>query len=182
MIVCPLSVGLLGWVTSIPQALDFKPSKPKVLGWFHVAAGYHIIGDYAVGHLGPALVSWAVLKFDSRNDESRGKTAVRHCEICVYIPMYINIHITDIDLQLYVQFKRFRENIPRMQKCLRYLLVGEVSVECIQIWWTSQIKGGWHRPNMKILFCVEFWMSWLRLVVHYFNFKLAFRTEQLFLK
>ena len=91
----------VGWVTSIPQALDFKPSKPKVLGWFHVAAGYHIIGDYAVGHLGPALVSWAVLKFDSRNDESRGKTAVRHCEICVFIPMYINIHITDIDLQLY---------------------------------------------------------------------------------
>lgn len=26
-----------------------KVSEAKVLGWFHVAAGYHIVGDYAVG-------------------------------------------------------------------------------------------------------------------------------------
>ena len=25
------------------------PRRIQVLGWFHVAAGYHIVGDYAVG-------------------------------------------------------------------------------------------------------------------------------------
>ena len=141
VIACPLSVGF-----KIPQALDFKPSNPKVLGWFHVAAGYHIIGDYAVGHW---VLRWfhghlCLIQEMTKVVEKQQFDSMKY--VCVYTYVYIYI----LYIYLYIlqhrftvtQFKRFRENIPRMQKFLRYLLVGEVSVECIQIWWTSQIKGG----------------------------------------
>ena len=39
------------------RAMELKHGRVAmlaVLGWFHVAAGYHIVGDYAVGeHLVP---------------------------------------------------------------------------------------------------------------------------------
>ena len=41
------------------RAMELKHGRVAmlaVLGWFHVAAGYHIVGDYAVGeHLVPRL-------------------------------------------------------------------------------------------------------------------------------
>ena len=81
--------------------------------------------------------------------------------MCVYTYMYI-LYIYKYFYTYYrhrftvTQFKRFRENIPRMQKCLRYLLVGEVSVECIQIWWTSQIKGGYIDRIWRYCFVLNF--------------------------
>ena len=70
---CSLSPFLLGGGRKSPRR--FKPP-PKVLGWFHVAAGYHIIGDYAVGHWVLRWFHGQFCFFDSKHDESGGKTTV----------------------------------------------------------------------------------------------------------
>ena len=69
----------------------FKPP-PKVLGWFHVAAGYHIIGDYAVGHW---VLRWFHGQFfflTWRKWWKNNSLTLWNMYIYIYTLYYISIH------------------------------------------------------------------------------------------
>ena len=87
------AVGKYTWWSQVPKVF----SRIEVLGWFHVAAGYHIIGDYAVGeHLDnnplvnltqmPMGASAAVQKSTEMDDA--WWTWGRNCKVFPHISVY----------------------------------------------------------------------------------------------